>query len=58
MLADGSTKDILGTCKVKLQVQKHCSEVILNVTELVSGFDVILGNDWSQQHRVEANFEV
>jgi hypothetical protein len=56
VLADGSTKDTLGTCKVKLQVQKHCSEVILNVTDLVSGFDAILGNDWSQQHCVEAKF--
>jgi hypothetical protein len=56
VLADGSTKDTLGTCKVKLQVQKHCSEVILNVTDLVSGFNVILENDWSQQHCVEAKF--
>jgi hypothetical protein len=56
VLADGSTKDTLGTCKMKLQVQKHCSDVILNATDLVSGFDVILGNDWSQQHCVEAKF--
>jgi hypothetical protein len=56
VLADGSTKDTLGTCKVKLRVQKHCNEVILNVTNLVSDFDAILGNGWSQQHCVEAKF--
>jgi hypothetical protein len=33
-----------------VKLQKHCSDVILNVTNLVSGFDCILGNDWSQQH--------
>jgi hypothetical protein len=58
VLADGSTNDALGTCKVKLQVQKHCGDVISNVTDLVSSFDVILGADWSQQHRVEAKFGV
>jgi hypothetical protein len=29
---------------------------MLNVTELVDGFDVIFGNDWSQQQQVEAKF--
>jgi hypothetical protein len=56
VLADGNTKDTLGTCKVKLQVQKHCGDVVFHVTDLVNGFDVILGNDWSQQHCVEAKF--
>jgi hypothetical protein len=56
VLPDGSSKGALGTCKVKSQVKKHCSECILNVTDLGSGFDVILGDDWSQ-HCVEARFK-
>jgi hypothetical protein len=50
--ADGSSKDAMGTCKVKLQVQKRCSKDILNFTDLVSGFDVMLRRDWSQHHCV------
>jgi hypothetical protein len=57
VLPDGSSKGAaLCTCKVKSQVKKHCSECILNVNDLSSGFDVILGDDWSQQLCVEARF--
>jgi hypothetical protein len=55
-LADGSVKETMGQCKVILRLQKHQSEVHLHVTDLVDGFDVILGNDWSQQQQVEAKF--
>jgi hypothetical protein len=42
--------------KAKLALQKHHSDVVLNVTEVAQGFDVILGNDWSQHIQVEAKF--
>jgi hypothetical protein len=47
ILADGSIKETKGQCAVQLQLQKHNSDVQLHVTDLVNGFDVILGNDWS-----------
>jgi hypothetical protein len=57
VLADGSQKQTMGSCNVKLQLHKHHSDEHLHVIDLVDGFDVILGNDWSQQHQVEAKFQ-
>jgi hypothetical protein len=57
VLADGSQKETMGSCNVKLQLHKHHSEENLHVIDLVDGFDVILGNDWSHQHQVEAKFQ-
>lgn len=55
-LADGSRKQTAGMVKTKLRIQQHHSNVALHVTDLVAGFDVILGNDWSTKHRVLADF--
>jgi hypothetical protein len=41
VLADGTQKQTLGCCKVTLKLQKYHSDIVLNVTELVDGFDVI-----------------
>lgn len=55
-LADGSQRQTTGLVQTKLRLQQHHSNVVLHVTDLVAGFDVILGNDWSRKHRVLADF--
>jgi hypothetical protein len=56
VLADGSEKETMGTCSLKLQIQKHHRELVLSVMDIENGFDVILGNDWSRAQPVEAKF--
>jgi hypothetical protein len=45
----------LGACKVKFEVQKHCREVVLHITDLVHGFDVILAMTGANTMRLKLN---
>ena len=56
VLGDGSSKDTLGLVKAKVRIQGYTGEVTFHVMPLVPGFDIILGDDWSKQHEVLADY--
>lgn len=56
VLADGSSKAVQGRIKAKLRIQGYSDEVECFVTDLVPGFDIILGDDWSRKHQVAADY--
>jgi hypothetical protein len=56
ILADGTQTTANGYVTVKLQMQKYCHNITFQVIDLLPQFDFILGNDWSQQHQVQADF--
>jgi hypothetical protein len=55
-LADGSRIQSLGTAKVKVQIQKYAHTLTCRVVDLVPGFDVMLGDDWSTYNKVIADY--
>lgn len=55
-LADGSVVESLGSSKLKLQIQGHRTTLSLVVTDLLPGYDVILGEDWSKANAVQAQY--
>jgi hypothetical protein len=56
ILADGTQTTANGQVIVKLQMQKYCHNITFQVLDLLPQFDFILGNDWSKQHQVQADF--
>ena len=56
MLADGTTVKSTEVVTLKLRVQQHTSTCRFVVTDMVPGFDVVLGDDWSRRHAVVASF--
>jgi hypothetical protein len=55
-VATGIQSAIHGRVTAKLKIQKYCHEVTFLVTDMLPQFDLILGNDWSMRHGVQADF--
>ena len=55
-LANGSVVESSDSAKLKLRIQGHQSHVNLVVTDLLPGYDVILGDDWSRMNEVHARY--
>ena len=55
-LANGATAQCSEVATLKLKLRQHVSTVRFVVTDMVPGFDIVLGDDWSRRHRVVASF--
>ena len=55
-LADGSIVQASGTIQLKLSIQKYVGTVTFFVLDLTPGFDLLLGDEWSRQHGVVADY--
>ena len=53
-LADGSVVESAETATLKLHVQGHRTKCTFIVIDMIPGFDVVLGDDWSTAHQVTA----
>ena len=56
LYADGTLVQTRGVVNAKLSIQSYHCNVRLHVLDLSSGFDVILGTDWSRRQGVLADF--
>ena len=55
-LADGSFHPVTAQVSLKLKIQASVTEVTLFVMDLIPGFDIILGDDWSKYNGVLADY--
>ena len=55
-LADGSVMRSSEIVTFKLRLQAHSSTCRFIVIDMVPGFDVVLGDDWSHKNQVVANY--
>ena len=55
-LANGSVVESSKAAKLELRIQGHQSHAILVVTDLLPGYGVILGDDWSRMNEVHARY--
>ena len=57
ILGDGSSVPTQGTIKMKLRFADFTRTVVATVADLADNFDVILGQNFLQQHKAILNFE-
>jgi hypothetical protein len=57
-LADGSLKASSGFIKIKVRIQEYTETVRFTVTDLVPGFDSILGDSWNKHQGVPVDYGV
>jgi hypothetical protein len=55
-LADGSLKASSDFIKIKVRIQEYTETVRFTLTDLVPGFDIILGDSWNKHQGVLANY--
>ena len=53
-LANGSVVESAETATLKLHVQGHRTKCTFIVIDMIPGFDVVMGDDWSAAHQVTA----
>ena len=57
MLENGLEVELEGTINVHVKIQQYQSQISYLVTKLSDGFDLILGDEWLEKHKVHIDYE-
>ena len=55
-MADDTEVMSIGTVTVTLQIQRYTARITARVIPLLSGIDLVLGDRWSREHEVQAQY--